>query len=111
MVPLAIALSRMLWSAVADFSISAHWARGMAQSPTYEYIGGFSETCATAGAAQTADIASAHSPAKTPHIFLFMLFDPPTKLVEAVVATTNEVQAVAHAHSLNFIRGRNNGFN
>src|SRR5664279_1493805 len=60
----------------------------------------FSETCATAGAAQTADIASAHSPAKTPHIFLFMRFDPPTKLVEAVVATTNKVQAVAHAHSM-----------
>src|SRR5208282_206847 len=74
MVPLAMALSRIFWSAASAFAISAHCARGIFQNETYEYIGGFSlpsDICALAG--ETV-IASAHSPAKTPHTFMFMFF-------------------------------------
>src|SRR5713226_3191389 len=77
MVPLAMAFSRIFWSAAVAFSMSAHCARGILQNPMYEYIGGFSLTsdvCAPAGTAQTAAIASAQSPAKTLHTFLFMIF-------------------------------------
>src|SRR2546426_7591797 len=69
--------SRIFWSAASFLSMSAHCARGIFQNPTYEYIGGFSLTsgiCAPAGAAQTAAIASAHSPAKTLPNFLFIIF-------------------------------------
>src|SRR5208282_792624 len=77
MVPLAMALSRIFWSAASAFAISAHCGRGIFQNDTYEYIGGFSLTsdiCALDGAIQTADIAIAHSPAKTLHSFLFIKF-------------------------------------
>src|SRR2546426_9272157 len=72
-----MAFSRIFWSAASFLSMSAHCARGICQNPTYEYIGGFSLTsgiCAPAGAAQTAAIASAHSPAKTLPNFLFIIF-------------------------------------
>jgi hypothetical protein len=74
-VPLARAWSRVFWSAALFFSISAHWARGIAQLLMYEYMGGFSLTsdvCARIGAAKTAAMASAHSPAKTLLNILFM---------------------------------------
>src|ERR1700685_872158 len=77
MVPLATALSRIFALAMLDFAMSAHSARGRVQNATYEYIGGFSLTsdiCADTGMAQTADIANTHSPAKTFHSFLFMIF-------------------------------------
>src|SRR6202044_1285599 len=76
-VPLATAFSRTFWSAAFSFAISAHCARGRFQNATYEYIGGFSLTSAIwalAGEPQTADIASAHTPAKTLHTTLFMFF-------------------------------------
>jgi hypothetical protein len=71
-----MALSRIFWSAASAFAISAHCARGIFQYATYEYIGAFSFTsaiCAHAGKTQTADIATAHNPAKTLHSFLFMI--------------------------------------
>src|SRR5271165_2858755 len=71
-----MAWSRIFWSPAVFLAISAHCARGMAQFPTYEYIGGFSlasDICAPAGTAQTTAIASAHSPTKTLLIFLFMV--------------------------------------
>jgi hypothetical protein len=80
MVPLAMALSRIFWSAASAFAISDHWARGIFQNETYEYIRGFSLTsdiCACADEMQTADIAIVHSPAKTLHSFLFIDIRPP----------------------------------
>src|SRR2546428_7255794 len=72
-----MAFSRIFWSAASFLSMSAHCARGIFQNPTYEYIGGFffnSGISAPAGAAQTAAIAGAHSPAKTLPHFLFIIF-------------------------------------
>src|SRR5208282_2397718 len=76
-VPLAMALSRIFRSASSAFAMSPHCARGILQNPTYEYIGGFSllsDICAHAGNTHTADITSAHSPAKTLPSFQFMIF-------------------------------------
>src|SRR5947209_19737822 len=77
MVPLARAFDRIFSSAAVFLSISAHCARGIAQFPTYEYIGGFSfisDVCASAGAAQVVATAIAHSPARTRPNFVFMTF-------------------------------------
>src|SRR5260370_17198574 len=72
-VPLARAFARTFSSAAVFFSISAHCARGIAQFPTYEYMGGFSFTsdvCANAGAAQMAATAIAHTTTNPlPHSF------------------------------------------
>src|SRR5947207_11791346 len=81
MVPAARALSRAFASAAVFLSISAHCARGIAQFPTYEYIGAFSLTsdiCACADPTATAVKASAHTPASMPLICLLM-FSPNTR--------------------------------
>src|SRR5947208_7378481 len=78
MVPAAKALSRTFASAAVFLSISAHCARGIAQFPTYEYIGGFSLTsCACAEPTATAVIVSAHTAAQTtPNCLLIIFFSP-----------------------------------
>src|SRR5919197_1550823 len=69
MVPAARALSSTLASAAVFLSISAHCARGIAQFPTYEYIGGFSFTsdvCECADITTAEVMVSAHTSAITP---------------------------------------------
>src|SRR5205823_5965422 len=76
MVPAARALSRTFASAAVFLSISAHCARGIAQFPTYEYIGAFSfvsDICACPDPTTTAVKARAHTPAKIPLTCLFMI--------------------------------------
>src|SRR6266496_6593369 len=80
MVPAARALSRTFASAAVFFSISAHCARGIAQFPTYEYIGAFSLTsdiCACADPTTTVK-ASVHTPAKIP-LNCLLMFSPNTR--------------------------------
>src|ERR1017187_4813939 len=75
MLPSAMAFSRIFRFAAPAFPISPHCARGIFQFETHEYIGGFSllsELCARAGAEQTTDAASTHSPANTLDIFMFI---------------------------------------
>src|ERR1039457_7077579 len=72
-----MALSRIFWSAASAFAISSHWARGIFQNETYEYIRGFSLTsdiCACADEMQTADIAIVHSPAKLSTVSCSLIF-------------------------------------
>src|SRR5437762_531929 len=83
-VPLAKALSRIFWSAALFFSISAHCARGTAQLPTYEYIGGFSltsEFCANTGAPVRIATANAHTAASAYFFMDLSLFAKVPKIL------------------------------